>query len=62
MSGVPVARIAVQCRLDVAKAVREVLQFDLREREHRSEPPVVAIGRGEGLEDGKLFCLPAGLA
>lgn len=29
MSGVPIAWIAVQCRLDVAKAVREVLKFDL---------------------------------
>lgn len=39
---VPIARIAAQCRLDVAEAVREVLELDLGEGEHRPEPPVVA--------------------
>ena len=62
VSGVRIARIAAQCRLDVAKAVLEVMEFDFCKRQHRAEPPVITIGGGERLEDSKLFCLPAGLA
>src|ERR1700759_1017681 len=58
VSGVRIARIAAQCRLDVAKAVLKVMEFDFGERQHRAEPPIITIGRGEWAEYSKLFYLP----